>query len=110
MTPLEKVLERRLGQYCKDHGIIYVKGKATGQKGFPDRMLIRSGKVLFLELKRKGCKPSPLQKHWQNKLWCEGMEAEWTDNYDDAVRIIEEVFGGVKSQDTKVSQNDQAHS
>lgn len=89
MTPLEKVLERRLGQYCKDHGILYIKGKATGQKGFPDRMLIRNGKVLFLELKRKGCKPSPLQLNWLLKLRTQGVSAEWTDSYADAVEAIE---------------------
>jgi hypothetical protein len=89
MTPLEKVLERRLGIYCKDHGIIYVKGKATGQKGFPDRMLIRSGKVLFLELKRKGCKPSPLQLNWLLKLRTQGVSAEWTDSFVGAVEAIE---------------------
>lgn len=92
MTPLEKVLERNLGKYCKDHGILYIKGKATGQKGFPDRMLIRNGRVLFLELKRKGCNPSPLQLHWLSELRDHGISAEWTDSFEKAVKIIELTF------------------
>jgi hypothetical protein len=93
MTPLEKVLERHLSDYCREENIIYIKGSAAGKRGFPDRMLIRSGKVLFLELKRKGCKPRPIQRYWMNKLREEGIDAEWTDNYADAVRYIKGVFG-----------------
>jgi hypothetical protein len=91
-TPLERTLESRLGKYCRKVGILYIKGKATGQKGFPDRMLIRGGKVLFLELKRKGCKPLPTQVYWMKQLQYAGVKSEWADNYDDAVKIIEETF------------------
>ena len=91
-TALERILESRLGKYCRDAGILYIKGKATGQKGFPDRMLIRGGRVLFLELKRKGCKPSPLQLHWMWKLRDQGMRAEFTDSFEKAVEFIEMTF------------------
>ncbi|BCW96778.1 MAG: VRR-NUC domain-containing protein [Fimbriimonadales bacterium] len=51
-----------------------------GDAGFPDLVLARGGRVLFVELKREGRRPSPQQQAWLDALaGCAGVEVYvWT--------------------------------
>ncbi|BCW94679.1 MAG: VRR-NUC domain-containing protein [Fimbriimonadales bacterium] len=51
-----------------------------GDAGFPDLVLARSGRILFVELKREGRRPSPQQQAWLDTLaQCAGVEVYlWT--------------------------------
>ena len=89
---LERNLERKVVAYCKANGILCYKFTSPAHRGVPDRLLIKNGKVLFLELKKKGEEPTRLQYHEIQKLRSEGMVAEWTDNYRQAIDIISEHF------------------
>lgn len=91
-TPLEKSIERRLADYCKKADILCLKFVSPGNKGVPDRILIRQGRVLFLELKQKGKRPTPLQFHTLEKFREHGAVAEWADSFESAVHIMERVF------------------
>lgn len=49
--------------------------------GLPDRIcLLPNGRVVFVELKRAGKKPKPLQEMWLAKLTRLGFEAQVIDN------------------------------
>lgn len=43
-----------------------------GDEGFPDLILARDGRVLAVELKRAGAKPSPEQYAWLEAMGCAG--------------------------------------
>jgi hypothetical protein len=44
--------------------------------------------VLFLELKARNGKLSDNQEHFRNRVRALGYAYEWTDSFDDAVRIL----------------------
>lgn len=58
----EKLTEQKLVRAVKAGGGIAVKFVSPGFDGMPDRLLLFPGsKMAFVEVKAKGCKPSPLQ-------------------------------------------------
>ena len=59
----ERELERKLVQTVKVMGGIAPKFTSPGFDGMPDRLiLLPDGKLAFVEVKRKGKKPKPLQE------------------------------------------------
>ena len=62
MLPYEKTLEQYLYKKVKTLGGKCLK--MTGEKGIPDRLVILpGGKYYFVELKREGEKPRPIQDY-----------------------------------------------
>jgi hypothetical protein len=58
----EKILERKLVQAVKAMGGIAPKFISPGFDGMPDRLvLLPPGRIAFVEVKRHGEKPRPLQ-------------------------------------------------
>lgn len=59
----EKILERKLAEAVKAMGGIAPKFVSPGFDGMPDRLvLLPGGKCGFVEVKRRGEKPRPLQE------------------------------------------------
>lgn len=88
----ESELERKVVKHCKERGILCYKFSSPSHRGVPDRTLIRAGRILFLELKAIGNRPTALQLHELAKLREQGMTATWCDNYETAVQIIDDHF------------------
>lgn len=86
---LEKHLEAKIVAYCKAHDILCYKFSSPAHRGVPDRILIKNGKVLFLELKRPKGMPTALQTREIERIREHGIPATWTDSYEDAVMIME---------------------
>lgn len=84
----ESEVERPVVNYAKDHGCIVYKLNGAGERGKPDRLILKDGKALFLELKRPGEKPSLLQWHHIRKLRAQGFAAEWADTISTAIKHI----------------------
>lgn len=62
MLPYEKTLEAYLCQKVKSLGGKCLK--MTGEAGIPDRLVILpGGKCIFVELKREGERPRPIQDY-----------------------------------------------
>jgi hypothetical protein len=90
MAGLEKDLERKIGIWCKAHGYFYYKFTSPSKRCVPDRICIApGGKIGFLELKRKGNKPTPGQALEIFRLIEQGCTADWVDNYEDAITFLE---------------------
>lgn len=86
---LEKSLEQKVVKYAKATGCLCYKFTSPGNRGVPDRIIISpTGKVLFLELKAPGKKPTPLQEHTMKQLSRNGAKAYWTDCYVEACALI----------------------
>lgn len=52
----------------------------TSTNGIPDVMAIRGGRVVFIEVKRPGQKPTPLQVYRQKQLQEQGVEVYTTSD------------------------------
>lgn len=74
-----QILENPVEQSCKRHadkvGAILLK--IEKRKGWPDRLLLFLGFAVFIEFKRPGAVPEPLQQHWLNELNSKGQPAIW---------------------------------
>ncbi len=87
---LEKIDEQRFGKWCKIHNW-WTQKVRFAQKGYPDRIYIH--RVLrircWIEWKRIGEEPYPLQYERIAELRSLGENVTWTDNFNDAVHYLE---------------------
>lgn len=86
---LESALEDYLTDACKENGVMVVK--QTGMRGIPDRLLIKDGMHAFLELKKPGEKPRPLQVEIAKKLRRHGALSLYADGrtgIDDIIKAM----------------------
>jgi len=88
MSELESSIEAKVIRFCIDHGIRCTKLRLASESAWPDRTLLYKGRVMFLELKRKGEKPTAIQLYVLNRLAMDGFQADWADNLHDAIRFI----------------------
>jgi len=84
----EQLIEIAVCKFAKDHGILAVKLNGPGDKGKPDRMFLHQGKVVFIEFKAPGKKPTALQQKWLLDLKYRGFAATWVDNVADGVKFL----------------------
>lgn len=73
--PLESEIQRRIIKRYEADGYIVVKISLCSRNGFPDLMLLKDGKASFVEVKRPGHKPRPLQEYRLKELRDAGFEA-----------------------------------
>jgi hypothetical protein len=90
MSVLEKDVEGKAGDHAEDIGYISLKINVVAQRGWPDHLYVnRHGHHVWIEFKKPGEKPSKLQYYRLKQLVQQGAEAHWTDNYDEAKRILD---------------------
>lgn len=80
---LEKKLEKRCCDIARANGWWTRKFKSPANRGVPDRIFLKEGRVLFIEFKAPGNKPSPLQAQEITEILDHGGNAFWTDNIPD---------------------------
>ena len=94
----EAAIVNRICANLKRRGIWFEKthGDPMARRGRPDLMIIRpanlihDGTVLlyFLEVKRPGGKPTPLQAHRIEQLRAAGAVAEVVTSWEEVMRIL----------------------
>ena len=85
----ESTIERAVCAYAKAKGVISLKLAGPNQKGQPDRMFIRDGKVLFIEFKAPGKKPTKLQIRWLVDLHEQGAQVAWCNDIERGKELID---------------------
>jgi len=90
--PSEAQIEKKLVKYCREHRIYCRKFSSPSNRGVPDRILGKDGKVLFMELKRPGNKPTALQLNEGKILQSHQLAWVWCDSYELAVEEIMKFF------------------
>ena len=88
----ESTIERAVCAYAKAKGCLCMKLAGPNQKGQPDRMFIRDGKVLFIEFKAPGKRPTALQLRWLTDLHEQGMMAAWCDDIGMGKEILNNIL------------------
>jgi hypothetical protein len=87
---LEKTIEQRLRVMAKKAGGLAIKWVSPGFDGVPDRILILpGGRIIFVELKRPGEKPTPLQNRIIEMLRELGADVRVVDSMEK----VDEIFG-----------------
>ena len=91
MSALEKDVVKRVKDWCDKNGVLYIKFTPFGSKGWPDTIIVFPGGFhLWVELKRAGKKPRPLQQHRMGQLAVMGALAVWFDNADAAIEYLQD--------------------
>ncbi len=70
------------------------KAIQQGRSGFPDLVLARNGRVLFLELKSEGGRVSPDQGAWLEELTSRSAVQAWIiypSQLDDMLRVLRDL-------------------
>ncbi len=88
----ESTIERAVCAYAKAKGCIVMKLAGQNQRGQPDRLFVLGGRVLFVEFKAPGKKPTALQLKWLANLNDQGMAVAWCDDIAKGKEIIDKAF------------------
>jgi Holliday junction resolvase-like predicted endonuclease len=81
---LESKIQKSIRDALEARGWLVTKLIRCSEAGWPDLMAIRSGIVVFIEVKRPGCKPTKLQEHRMNQLRRKGA---WCFTLSDAAQV-----------------------
>lgn len=89
---------------------LFLKLNVTGQRGWPDRVLLWKGNdrghVLFIEFKRPGEEPRPMQELIHNMIRAAGFDVEV---FDDEFTAMENIKARILAT-TRTSKGDETHS
>lgn len=85
----EQELQSKIIKDLKKRGWIVVKTIVLSQSGFPDIFAFKSGQTIFFEVKTIDGVKSELQKYRIKQLQQAGFLAEFVDNFEDFIKIIE---------------------
>ena len=85
----EAELEAKVREYLKSQGWLVFKFVSPGTAGVPDRIIIRDGRVVFLELKTSRGRLSKIQEQIKNQIQQHGGEYHVIRGKSDAVRVSE---------------------
>ena len=93
----EKTIEKKLVQAVKVMGGIAPKFTSPGFDGMPDRLvLLPHGKFAFIEVKRHGEKPRPLQEARHGMLRRLGFKVYVLDDERQIQEILKQMGGDAK--------------
>jgi Holliday junction resolvase len=84
----ESAIEKKVCDFARAAGCIVMKLSGANQRGQPDRLFIRMGRVLFIEFKAPGKTPTELQHRWIHNLTVHGMSATWCDSVASGIDAI----------------------
>jgi hypothetical protein len=81
MTPLEKTIEEKVGEYAKSKGWLTYKFTSPMRMAVPDRLYITpKGVMMFIEFKRLGQVPKPAQEREHARLRAQHVLVYVVDN------------------------------
>lgn len=91
-------MEGALRRYALARGVLTFKFSSPGTSGVPDRIFIYNGVTVYLEVKRPGEAPRPLQLQVGRAIQNAGATWNWVDNVEDGKafidRLVQGDFGG----------------
>ena len=91
MQVLERVIEQKVTEYAEALGVLQLKVNIIGRRGWPDRIYLYKGRVLFIEFKAPEEEPRKLQLYIHNILRANGFEVEVVDDEDEGKAAIDQL-------------------
>ncbi|WOK01443.1 endonuclease [Pseudomonas phage UF_RH7] len=89
MTIRESKVESDIRKYAEKRGWWQCKFTSPSLRGVPDRIFIRAGRHVFIEVKRPGKKATAQQKKRHVDMREKGAEVYVIDCVEDAYAILE---------------------
>lgn len=90
---LERGIEAYLVKRCKEIGALCDKFTSPQRRSVPDRLITFGGRVLFVELKATGKKPTEAQVRDHERRRAAGAEVVWLDSKEGAFMLCEGLIG-----------------
>lgn len=85
---LEVQIEDKIVKWAKREGFLTPKVKFV-EAGFPDRLFISPfGHTIFMEIKKPGEVPTPIQLHRIEQLTKRGVPAIWVDSVLEGINVL----------------------
>lgn len=84
----ESTIEKAICAFAKEHGISTLKLSGPNDRGKADRMFMKNGKAVFLEIKAPGKEPTALQMKFLKERQKDGFHATWCDNVTDGYHFL----------------------
>lgn len=81
-------VEKPVVKWAKANGWFVEKVMRCGRNGFPDRFFAKNGRVVLIEFKAPGRKPSPQQLLRHAELRAAGVEVHVIDNVEEGIRVL----------------------
>lgn len=104
-NPLEKVIERKVCEFAKQHGLLVYKFNSEARRSVPDRLFVKpDGHVFFIEFKRAGKKPTEGQEREIARLRAHGVPVFVIDNVDEGKRVVGLMALGIKNVESYVNE------
>ena len=88
MGSSEQKLQSKIISDLNKRGWIVVKTITLSKAGFPDIFAFKNGRAVFFEVKAKKGVKSQLQQYRIEQLQQQGFTAEFIDDYEDYLKII----------------------
>ena len=85
----ESSIELQVNRYAKKLGWLVYKFVSPNQRGVPDRIYIKDGKMFFIEFKAPGNKLTPLQQVHRRQLMKEMFMVFVVDTVEKGKRIFD---------------------
>lgn len=90
LGPQERYIEKRVTDYAvKKLGWLSRKLQWIGRHGAPDRVFIRSGKLVFIEFKQFKKKPTEHQRLEHERLRAAGMDVYVIDSIEAGIELFD---------------------
>ena len=86
---LERDIEAYLVKRCKEIGALVDKFTSPQRRSVPDRLITFGGRVLFVELKATGARPTPAQVRDHDRRRAAGAEVVWLDSCTGVENVID---------------------
>ena len=84
----EAVIEQRVCSYARKRGWLTYKWVSPSNRGVPDRIFFKAGRVLLIEFKAPGNKPTKLQAYIHRTLEQQGFEVHVIDNIAEGRALV----------------------
>ena len=82
----ESKLERSAKEWAEDNGWLTMKYKS--ERGYPDRIFLKGGVTVWIEIKVLGTRPSAAQEYRIKQLRKAGALAYWSNCQEDIEDIL----------------------
>lgn len=84
----EAEIERKVCNYARTKGWMAFKFVSPSNRGVPDRLFIHDGVFFFVEFKRKGGKPTTLQKVMMKRIEAQGVKCYVIDDVEEGIALV----------------------
>lgn len=84
----ESKIETDVCRAARAAGWLPFKFASPGQRGVPDRLFIRDGRVIFIEFKAPGKRATKLQNYLHDKMRSHGAEVFVIDSLGAGLAVI----------------------